>query len=576
MNANTLVNLETTSHDNLYKKLSEERKQMQMDGSMPEFYTTAAWQFFKSKYLFEADTVKEQFTRIAKTAASHLPKKYQEEGFDKFFNMLWRGWLSPSTPVLANMGTNRGLSVSCSGGLVEDSIHGFYSHSLESAMLTKNGFGTSGYLGNIRPRGSKISVGGTASGVVSVFGMLVQMTRDVAQGTARRGAYAGYLPIDHGDFFELADWVQANPDDANVGWVIFDEFKARLKSGDKDALARFQRALKLKMVTGKGYFQFHGNVNRQSPQMYKDLGLEVKASNLCAEVALMSDKDHTFTCVLSSLNLARYDEWKDTDTIHWATIFLDCVAEDFIVKARKIKGLEAAVRFTEKSRALGLGVCGFHTYLQSHMMAFEGLAAQFFNKNVFKEINQKSLAASQWMAKEFGEPEWCKGYGVRNTHRMAVAPTKSSAILIGNVSEGINPDPAMTFTQLTAGGEIERINSELVKLMKSKEVYSKKHIQEVIDADGSVQGVEWLNEEEKLVFKTAFEINQEVVLRLASQRQPDIDQAQSINLFLDANEDERWISHLHKLAFEDPNLKSLYYIHSKSGVKASKDCVACS
>jgi ribonucleoside-diphosphate reductase alpha chain len=255
---------------------------------------------------------------------------------------------------------------------------------------------------------------------------------------------------------------------------------------------------------------------------------------------------------------------------------LDCIAEEFIQRAKNMKGLERAVRFTEESRALGLGACGFHTYLQSHKIPFESLEAQFLNKAIFKEISEKSLVASQWMAVELGEPKWCKGYGVRNTHRMAIAPTKSTAILIGNVSEGINPDPAMTFTQTTSAGEVERINGVLVDLMREKNCYTKKHIQEVIDADGSVQGVDWLTDEEKMVFKTAFEINQEVIVRLGSQRQPHICQGQSLNLYFSEDEDERWISHIHKKIFEDENLKGSYYIYSKAGVKGSKDCEACS
>jgi ribonucleoside-diphosphate reductase alpha chain len=566
--------------ENQYKVYKDIRTQHQAAGMMPMHYTTAAVQMFWQKYLYEASSVKEQFERIAKTAAKHLPEDIQSKAYTKFFDMLWNGWLSPSTPVLANMGTTRGLPVSCAGGAIRDSIHGFYSHQLETAVLTKHGFGTSGYMGDIRPRGSKIGVGGTASGVIPVFTTLVQTMRNVAQGTARRGAWAGYLPIDHGDFDELCDYVQANPDDANVGWVIYDEYIAKLEAQDPEAVRRFKKAMKMKMVTGKGYFFFHGNVNRQSPQMYKDLGLTVKASNLCAEIDLFSGEykgeDHTFTCVLSSLNVAKYDEWKDTDTIFWATVFLDCVASEFIERGKNIKGIESAIRATEKGRALGLGVCGFHTYLQSKMIPFESLDAQFFNTRLFKNIKDESTRASGWLAELLGEPEWCKGYGVRNTHRIAVAPTKSSAIFMGNVSEGINPDPAMTMTQLTAAGEIEKINSELVKLMKLKEVYSKKNIQEVIDADGSVQGVDWLTPEEKEVFKTAFEINPEVIIRLGSQRQVFIDQGQSLNLFFDANEDAAWIAHIHRLAFLDKNLKSLYYIYSKAGVKGSKDCVACS
>jgi ribonucleoside-diphosphate reductase alpha chain len=267
---------------NIYEDLSEERKELQEQGLVPEWYSTASWQMFKEKYLYEASSVREQFERIASTAAKHLKKIGKEkQAKEKFFEMLWNGWLSPSTPVLANMGTNRGMPVSCSGGYIGDSIDGFYTSRRETALLTKYGFGTSGYLGDIRPRGSDISVGGKASGVVPVFRGFVQDMRDVAQGTARRGAWAGYLPIDHGDFDELADFIQAEPDDANVGWIVTDEFISRLNSQDEDAIRRYQKALKLKMVTGKGYFSFIDKVNRKRPQTYTDRGLEIKASNLC-------------------------------------------------------------------------------------------------------------------------------------------------------------------------------------------------------------------------------------------------------------------------------------------------------
>lgn len=295
----------------------------------------------------------------------------------------------------------------------------------------------------------------------------------------------------------------------------------------------------------------------------------------CQEIHLFSDEEHIFTCVLSSLNLARYDEWKNTDAIFWSTVFLDCIAEEFIQKAKEIKGLESAVRFTEKTRALGLGVCGFHTYLQEHMIPFESFEAHMWNNSVFSEIKSKALDASKWMADKLGEPALCKGYGVRNTHIMAIAPTKSTAVLMGGVSEGINPDPAMTYTQMTASGEVERINPPLLNLMKKKGVYTKKHIQEITDAFGSVQNVSWLSDEEKLVFRTAFEINQEVIIRLASQRQRFICQGQSVNLFLAADEDERWISHLHKMALEDKWLKGLYYIYTRTDVDGSKECLSC-
>jgi len=274
------------------------------------------------------------------------------------------------------------------------------------------------------------------------------------------------------------------------------------------------------------------------------------------------------------MNVAKYDEWESTDAVFWATVFLDCVAEEFIKKAENIRHLEKAVSFTKKGRALGLGQCGFHTYLQSKMIPFESFEAHMINNQIARHIHEKSLEASKWMAEQFGEPEWCKGYGVRNTHRIAIAPTKSTALLMGGISEGINPDPAMSYTQMTAGGEMTRLNPFLMEVMKQRGVYDKKTIREINEAFGSVQNVSWLDENEKLVFKTAFEINQETIIRLASARAKYIDQWQSVNLFFSQEEDEEWIAKVHQQAFEDPNILALYYIYSMSGVHASKECLA--
>lgn len=563
------------NEDNLYEKISKRRKKEQEEGRMPKWYTSAGAQLFYEKYLYDAEDVRGQFERIASTAASHLPDQFKDAGEQKFFDLLWNGWLSPSTPVLSNMGTNRGLPVSCSGGFIQDSVSGFYETRLETAVLTKNGFGTSADLSSIRPRGSNISVGGKASGVVPVFKGYVQDMRDISQGTARRGAWAGYLDIEHADFDELIDHINSEPDDANVGWVIRNSFIDKLNGGDREALRRFQKALKMKLVLGKGYFFFIDKANDKRPQMYKDHGLDIKASNLCSEIMLHSSPEYTYTCVLSSMNVAKFDEWESTDAVFWATVFLDCVAEEFIKKAEKIKHLEKAVNFTKKGRALGLGQCGFHTYLQSKMIAFESFQAHMINNQISRHIHEKSLEASKWMAEHFGEPEWCKGYGVRNTHRIAIAPTKSTALLMGGVSEGINPDPAMSYTQMTAGGEMTRLNPFLMDIMKQRGVYDKKTIREINEAFGSVQNVSWLDENEKLVFKTAFEINQETIIRLASARSKYIDQWQSVNLFFSQEEDEEWIAKVHQQAFEDPNILALYYIYSMSGVQASKECLAC-
>ncbi len=554
--------------------ISNERKRLQADGLLPEFFTTDGYSLFKEKYQVEGEeSFKGRARTIAKTAASYLKDSPAWE--EKFFNLIWKGYMSCSTPVLSNMGTNKGLAVSCSGQYIHDSVDSFYENLRESAILTKNGFGTSAYLGDIRARGSKMK-NGKASGSVPVFEDFVTMSRKISQGSSRRGAWAGYLPISHGDFDELADYIKTQPDDLNVGWVWTDEDTKKCNEGDPELLRRFRKVLKIKMQTGKGYILFKDKVNRLNPQMYKDMGLEVLGSNLCIEINLFHDVLHSFSCVLSAINLIHWDKIKDSDDIFDALVFLDCVAEDLIQKGKKIPGLEKIVRFTEKSRALGLGVCGFHSYLQEKGIPFESLKAQYLNDEIFKKLHDETLRASKWLAKEYGEPEWCKGYGVRNTHRTCCMPTMSTAQIMGGISQTTEPFLGNVFVQSGAGGEAERINPTFLKVMKKHGKYNKKMLKEILDKNGSVQHLDWLTPEEKLVFKTAFEINQEVILRYASQRQKYVCQGQSLNLFFSEDEDEKYVAKIHRIAIEDPWIKSLYYVRTQSGVSASSgECVAC-
>lgn len=557
------------------EQLSEERKKLQNEGSVPDWMTTDGWGLFKSKYAVNGEVgFKGRAETIARTLSKHSPDP--EEYEKRFYNLLWKGWLSCSTPVLANTGTDRGMPVSCSGQYVGDSVFEFYDNLKESAVLSQEGFGTSGYLGDIRPRGSVISRGGKASGVLPVLEDFVTMSQKVSQGSNRRGAFAGYIDISHGDFDEVADYVKDHPDSANIGWCWYDSDTEKANLGDLEILRRFKKAMKLKLLTGRGYWFFPDKVNRANPEMYKSLNLKVKSSNLCSEIALYQDKDHTYTCVLSSMNLVHYNEWKGTSAVKDAIVFLDCVVSEFISKAKNTKGLEKAVRFTEKGRALGLGVCGFHTYLQQEMIPFESLTALFKNKEIFKHIKSESQFASMMLSEKLGEPEWCKGYGVRNTHLMCCPPTLSTSVIMSGVSQGIEPMIGNCFVQATAGGETERVNPVFLKLMKERNKFTRKLVKQIADNHGSVQDQDWISDEEKLVFKTAYEINQESIIRLASQRQPYVCQAQSINLFFSAEEKEEEIARIHRMAFEDENIKSLYYIRTQSGVKSSgSECLAC-
>lgn len=541
-----------------YESISAERKKSQAKGETPPWYTTGGYAMFMQKYLYEAGTIREQFERIARTAAKHS----RREGAERvFFHMLWDGILSPSTPVLSNMGTDRGFPISCAGSYVEDSVDGFYKAKHETAMLTKMGFGTSAYLGDVRKRGTPFKGNGKASGVVPLFKSFVADMQLVSQGSNRRGAFAGYLPIDHGDFDELCDYLVANPDDLNIGWNISDAFIASLSSGNPDAVRRYQKALKAKAVTGKGYFWFVDKANRKLPKAYHATN---KASNLCSEILLPSDGENTYSCVLSSLNLVHWDKIKakagTSDCyIQWATEFLNCVIDEFLEGSRNVPGFEKIRRFTERYRALGLGVCGYHTLLMQKLIPWESLQASWLNIEIFDTLNKNAKAASRG-----------------NTSLIAIAPTKSTALLMGGVSEGINPQPAFTFTQTTAAGNVARIDPVLLDIVKERCEDVEAAIKEVNDKFGSVQHVSWLTDEEKEVFKTAFELDQKWVLRHASVRSKYIDQWQSVNLFFSADESEAVISEVHKQAFLDPQIIGLYYMYTLAGVKGSTgECEVC-
>lgn len=560
----------------IYEKYSQERKQLQADGDVPDWYITPGYQMFMLKYAQEGQSLLQRYETIAAHAGKIATELYGSEhkGLSweqHFFHLIWKGWLSPSTPVLANLGTTRGMAVSCTGNYIDDSIYGFYSSRLEAAVLTKQGFGTSSYLGDIRPRGAKYGDNGKANGVLPVFKGFVQDMDDTSQGSTRRGAWAGYLDADHDDFDEVIDYMYNNPDGLNIGWNITDKFIENLKAGNRDTIRRYQKIMKTRAVTGKGYLWFIDKVNRQNPTSYAIHGLSVKASNLCSEIALHSDADHSFSCVLSSLNIAKYDEWKDTDTVFLATVFLDCIAEDLIRRGSEVPGMEKVVNFTKKSRALGLGVMGYHTYLQSKSIPFASEEARALNTEIFSSISSQAHSASLYMADIAGAPVWAAEMGMRNTHLMAIAPTMSTALLVGGVSQGIEPIVANVFNQSSAAGEMARINPTLIDIMKERGVYNQETIDYIIDDNGSVQNVEWLSEHEKQVFLTAYEISQEEIIAQASERQKYIDQGQSLNLFFDANESPAHISKIHKMAMLDPYIKGLYYMRSKAGIQASKN-----
>ena len=557
-----------------FEKYSEIRKQLQAIGEVPNWYTTQGFIMFVRKYAYEGETVKGAFDRIANTLAKHDPRP---EARERFFNLMWEGKLAPSTPVMCNTGTNRGMPVSCAGNYVGDSVEGFYSSNAEIAVLSKNGFGTASYLGDIRGRGASIkSSGGEADGVVPVFDTYVDTKTKISQGSSRRGEWAGYLDISHPDFWELIGYLQKNPASANVGWVFEEADVEALKAGDEEMIKRWNEVLYMRCRTGKGYMWKNHTANELSPQPIKNSGIRIRSSQLCTEIALPSDEDHTFTCILSSMNLAHYDTLTDDD-IRWSVRFLDAVCSEFQTKATGMKFMEKAMRFTEKARALGLGTLGFHTYLQSKSIAFESGEAHMLNNQIYKRIWEVAVEASKELGEELGVPEWCIGTGQRNATLITIAPNMSSALLCGSVSQGVEPIVSNAYIQQSNSGDFVRYNPLFVQLAKDRGQHNEEMIRDIaINHAGSVQHLDWMTDEEKLVFRTAFEINQHAIIRLASARQRYIDQAQSVNLFFSADEKESVIANVHKEFLLDSRLKSLYYLRSERGVKASTgECVAC-
>lgn len=562
---------------NIYEQLSEERKKLQLEDLVPKWYTTGGWQLFKTKYLFGTDrAVRGQFERIAKSAAAYLPPFIRAEAEENFFNLLWEGILSPATPVLSNMGTDRGYPVSCQGSYFADEIYGIYDTKKEIAMHTKKGFGTSGYLGDIRPRGTPISVGGKAEGVVPVWEGIIKDMTYVSQGNTRRGSFAAYLPIEHGDFDEVINFVHSTQDDANLGWTYGQEFIDKANNGDPESIRRFKRMMSLEMTYGKGYTMNVDVANKNAPPAIKACGIPLKASNLCTEIFLPQNEEYNFICVLSSLNLVNWERFKETNAAFWATIFLDCVNQDFIEKAKGTPGFEKSVKFAEDFRALGLGVMGFHSLLQSKMLPFGSFEAHILNLEIFKHINAESLRASQYLANLLGEPKWCKGLGIRNATRLAVAPTKSTAGIMGGVSEGINPDPALVYVQNSAAGDIERVNPYLLNILKERGKFTKKIIED-IGAENSVQHLDFLTEEEKKVFLVAFELNMYDHVRLCEARQPEICQGQSMNVFIPSDTEEEEVGALQSHIMQSPILPSRYYTYSARTQRGTnRECEACS
>jgi ribonucleoside-diphosphate reductase alpha chain len=536
--------------------------------------------FLSRGYLSDGQSAEQRIRIIADAAEKHLGIK----GFaDKFYDYMGRGFYSLASPIWSNYGTDRGFPVSCFGSFIDDSVESILYGHAENGMLMKSGGGTSGYFGAVRPRGAPIRGNGESSGSVHFMEMFDKLASVVSQGNVRRGFFSPYLPIDHPDADEFLDVAtEGHPiQGLTTGITVSDEFLNKVKAGDPAARRLWVKVLQRRSEIGFPYILFSDNVNKGKPDVYKDLKMEIWASNMCSEIALPSSPEETFTCVLSSLNLLKWDEIVDTDAVQVLIMFLDTVVSEFIEKTSGQRYFERAHRFAVRHRALGAGVLGWHSYLQSKMIAFESAEAAKLNLLIAKTIRERADSASYDLARMFGEPELLKGYGRRNTTLLAIAPTKSSSFILGQVSQSIEPEFSNCYVKDLAKSKTTIKNPYLTKLLQEKGQDTHEVWELIKNMDGSVQHLTILTQEEKEVFKTFAEINPEAIITQASVRQTYIDQAQSINLMLDPDTPVKEINALYLLAWE-LGIKSLYYSFSMSKAQSltrkrvmSQGCAAC-
>lgn len=548
----------------------------------PSWLDDAGYRTLTGGYLQKNETPRQMYRRVAKAASSWFFPELEQ----KFFDLMWNNWLCPASPILSNMGTERGLPVSCNTLEVGDSVDSIFDKSHELAMLSKNGAGVGIYMGGVRGRNASIKGNGKSEGIVPWCKLYDQTTVSVNQGGTRKGASAIYLPIDHDDIEEFLNIRRPVGDmnrrclNINHAVCIPDSWMQAMLAGDESKRSIWEAILKSREETGEPYLMFTDNVNKANPESYVKNGLNVKSSNLCSEIFLHTDVDHTFVCCLSSLNLVRWDEWKDTETVELTVKFLDGVLEEYIQKTNNMKGFAAANRAAAKGRAVGIGVLGWHTLLQTRSIPFDSFDAMQLNAEIFRTIRQKSDIATQELAATLGEPEWCKGVGRRNTHCQAVAPTVSNSTISGGHSPGIEPIAANVFSQKSAKGTFIRKNLTLQALLAKKGKDIPEVWRSITEKMGSVQHLSVLSDHEKSVFLTAREINQHAIVKQAAQRQKWIDQGQSVNLFFANNATPRYIHEVHVAAWES-GMKSLYYLRSEGVLKGdmasrSKDeCAAC-
>jgi len=539
--------------------------------------TAESQTFLERDYLLVGQSLDERVDIICAEAERRLGIK---DFGKRFKENIQKGWYSLSTPVWTNYGTNRGLPISCFGSYVDDNMESILHNIAEVGMMTKMGGGTSAYFGKLRPRGSEIKDNGQSAGAVHQMQLFDKLITVVSQGKTRRGNFAAYLDIDHEDIMEfLTIRGEGSPiQDLSFGVCVPSQWLKEMKEGDAQKRKVWAKVLQIRAEFGYPYIQFTDNANNNTVDVYKDKNRKIYASNLCSEIMLPSNEDESFVCCLSSMNLLHFDEWYETDAVKLMVYFLDTVMEEFIEKASEIKFMERAVTFAKKHRALGLGRLGWHSYLQSKMIAFESLEAKLYNVKIAKFIKEESYKASAELAEMFGEPEMLKGYGRRNTTLNADAPTKSSAFILGQVSESNEPAKANYYIKDLAKIKFTVKNAHLEKILEEKGKNTQEVWNSILMNAGSVQHLDFLSDHEKLVFKTFAEISQREVIIQASQRQKYIDQGQSLNLMVHPSIPTKDVNAL-ILEAEELGIKALYYQYSVNAAQAfTRDilnCVSC-
>lgn len=545
-----------------------------------EWLNEESQKFLSRGYLLEGQTAQDRIRHIANTAETYLGIP----GFaDKFYEYMGRGYYSLSSPVWANYGLERGLPVSCFGSYIDDTMDSILFGHAENGMLMKSGGGTSGFFGAVRHRGAAIKNSGNSNGTVHFMRMFDTLADVVSQGNVRRGFFSAYLPIEHPDADEFLDiGTEGNPiQGLTTGITVSDTFLEKVKSGDSHSRKLWAKVLQRRSEIGYPYILFSDNINKNKPQVYIDKNMRIFASNMCSEIALPSSNDETFTCVLSSINLLHWDELKNTDAIETLTYFLDTVVTEFINKTENNMYYQRANTFAKRHRALGLGILGWHSYLQSNFLAFESRKAAQKNVEIARTLKEKTYAASAELAQLYGEPDVLIGYGRRNTTLMAVAPTKSSSTILGQVSQSVEPEFSNYYVKDLSKTKMTFKNPYLRELLVEIGKDNDDVWESIRKADGSVQHLNFLTLEQREVFKTFAEINPHSIIDQAAIRQEYIDQAQSINLMIPADIPVKEINALYLYA-HNMGIKSLYYQYSMSQAQAlsrkkvmSEGCSSC-